>query len=257
MRKNIYEVINGSHKERKWSHFYDGFMVIVIFLSLLPLNFKEDNLAFIILDKVCAGIFIIDYLLRWMTADFSSDKKPLSAFLSYPLTFMAIIDLVSILPSLSLLSRGFKMLRLLRMMRALRVLRVAKVVRYSKSLQILINVIKRTKKSLITVGTLAVAYVYVSALIIFNVEPDTFDTIYDAIYWAMVSLTTVGYGDIYPVSAVGRAMAMISSFLGIAVVALPAGIITAGYMTEIERLGNSKKAYEHETENIREEQGVK
>lgn len=73
----------------------------------------------------------------------------------------------------------------------------------------------------------------------------------------MVSLTTVGYGDIYPVSAVGRAMAMISSFLGIAVVALPAGIITAGYMTEIERLANSKITSEHEAENIREEQSVK
>ena len=83
------------------------------------------------------------------------------------------------------------------------------------------------------VGILAIGYVYISALIIFNVEPDTFGTMFDAVYWAMVSLTTVGYGDIYPVSWIGRAIAMISSFFGIAVVALPAGIITAGYMKEI------------------------
>ena len=69
---------------------------------------------------------------------------------------------------------------------------------------------------------------------ILNVEPESFENFYDAVYWACVSLTTMGYGDIYPVTAVGRFFTMISSFLGIAIVALPAGIITAGYMTEIE-----------------------
>ena len=74
----------------------------------------------------------------------------------------------------------------------------------------------------------------VSALIIFNVEPESFYTLFDAIYWATVSLTTVGYGDIYPVTTAGRVITMLSSVLGIAVVALPAGIITAGYMSEIQ-----------------------
>ena len=95
--------------------------------------------------------------------------------------------------------------------------------------------IKRSKRALLTVGLLAIGYVYISALVIFNVEPDTFETIFDAIYWAVVSLTTVGYGDIYPVSWIGRAIAMSSSFFGIAVVALPAGIITAGYMSELRK----------------------
>ena len=117
----------------------------------------------------------------------------------------------------------------------MRVLRVFKFVRYSKNLQIIINVIKRSRKALLTVGLLAIGYVYISALVIFNVEPDTFGTIFDAIYWAVVSLTTVGYGDIYPVSWIGRAIAMSSSFFGIAVVALPAGIITAGYMSELRK----------------------
>ena len=69
----------------------------------------------------------------------------------------------------------------------------------------------------------------------FNVEPDTFDNFFSAIYWATVSLTTMGYGDIYPVSTIGRVVTMLSSFVGIAIVALPAGIITAGYMDEIKK----------------------
>jgi voltage-gated potassium channel len=209
-------------------------MMVVIIVSLLPLNFKEETEFFYITDKITAVIFIIDYVLRWITADLGRDCKSAVAFIRYPFTPMAIIDLVSILPSLSLLNQGFKMLRVLRLIRAMRVLRVFKFVRYSKNIQIIINVIKRSKRPLLTVGVLALGYIYISALIIFNVEPDTFEDIYDAIYWAVVSLTTVGYGDIYPVSGIGRFMAMLSSVLGIAVVALPAGIITAGYMKEIE-----------------------
>ena len=72
-----------------------------------------------------------------------------------------------------------------------------------------------------------------TAIVVFNVEPDTFGTFFDALYWATVSLTTVGYGDIYPVSTIGRLLAMVSSIFGIAIVALPAGIITAGYMSAI------------------------
>ena len=74
-----------------------------------------------------------------------------------------------------------------------------------------------------------------SSMILFNVEPESFGTFFDAVYWATVSLTTVGYGDIYPVTAVGRAVTMVSSIFGIAVVALPAGIITAGYMSELNK----------------------
>lgn len=85
------------------------------------------------------------------------------------------------------------------------------------------------------VGALVVTYIFISALLIFNVEPDTFKNFFDALYWSTISLTTVGYGDIYAVSEVGKLITMISSILGVAIIALPVSILTAGYLEEIEK----------------------
>ena len=211
-RKRIYEVIEKSEDKDRLSSLYDMFMIVVIVVSLIPLAFKEDNLFFKVTDKVAVVIFIIDYLLRWLTADYKYGNRRASSFIRYPFSFMAIIDLVSILPSLSIINSGFKVLRVLRMIRALRVLRVFKAMRYSKSFEIIGNVLRSSKKSLIAVCTLAGGYILVSALVIFNVEPESFNSFFDAVYWATVSLTTVGYGDIYPVSTLGR-MITIDDFI--------------------------------------------
>lgn len=77
-------------------------------------------------------------------------------------------------------------------------------------------------------------YIIITALIMFNFEPETIETFFDAAYWATISLTTVGYGDIYATTTLGKIITMISSVFGVAIVALPAGIITAGYMDEIK-----------------------
>lgn len=100
----------------------------------------------------------------------------------------------------------------------------------SKSFSVITEVIRRERSVLGVVCLIAIGYIFLTALIVFNVEPDTFDSFFDAIYWACVSLTTVGYGDLYPISTLGRAIAMLSSLVGIAIIALPAGIITGGYI---------------------------
>ena len=232
MRARIFEIIEKSKDGDQISAYYDFFMLFIIIASLLPLAFKEETTAFIVIDKICVGIFIVDYILRWMTADYKFESSSVLSFVRYPFSFMAIIDLLSILPSLSIISRSFKML--LRMFRAMRVFRIFKAMRYSKNVYIILEVLKKTKRSLIAVCILAGGYILIAALVIFNVEPDTFDNFFEAVYWATVSLTTVGYGDIYPTSSIGRIFTMLSSFFGIAIVALPAGIITAGYMKELE-----------------------
>ena len=195
-------------------------MFLTIIVSLIPLTTKSHTGIFMWLDFVSTIIFIIDYVLRLVTADYKLEKGKLSFFL-YPFTFLALADLLCILPSLFLLNNS---------------LRLFKFIRYSKNIQILTNVLKKQKGSLMIVDLLALGYIFISALIIFNVEPSTFPNFFDALYWATISLTTVGYGDIYAVSTTGKIITMISSFLGIAIVALPAGIITAGYMKEIKEL---------------------
>ena len=235
-RQRIFEIIELSDNDDKLSSIYDVFMMIVIVASIVPLAFKETYPAFLVIDKVTVVIFIIDYLLRLITADFKL-KRRLASFVIYPITPMAIIDLLAILPSLSVLNSGLRLLKVIRLLRTFRVFRVFKAIRYSKSMQIVLGVFKKTKESLLVVCGIAIVYVLVSALVVFNVEPDTFENYFEAVYWATVSLTTMGYGDIYPVTIAGRIITMISSFMGIAIVALPAGIITSGMMDEI----NSEK----------------
>lgn len=231
-RKTLFQIIEPHQKENAIEKAYDVLMFLTIILSLLPLTTKSHTGIFMWLDFVSTIIFIVDYVLRLVTADYKLEKGKLSFFL-YPFTFLALADLLCLLPSLFLLNNS---LRLFKILRILRILRVFKFIRYSKNIQILTNVLKKQKDSLMIVGLLALGYIFISALIIFNVEPSTFPNFFDALYWATISLTTVGYGDIYAVSTTGKIITMISSFLGIAIVALPAGIITAGYMQEIKEL---------------------
>ena len=232
MRKTLFQIIEPHQQESFIEEAYDIFMILAIIVSLIPLTSKSHSGIFIWLDLITTIIFIIDYVLRFVTADYKLQKGRIS-FLLYPFTFLAMADLLCILPSLFLLNDSLRLFKILRM---LRTLRIFKFFRYSKNIQILTNVLKKQKDSLIIVGVLAFGYIFVSALVIFNVEPSTFLTFFDALYWATISLTTVGYGDIYAISTTGKIITMISSFLGIAIVALPAGIITAGYMKEIKEL---------------------
>ena len=110
-----------------------------------------------------------------------------------------------------------------------------KFLRYSHSFELILNVIKRERRALAAVCVLAGGYIALSALIMFQVEPDSFDTFFDAIYWAVVTLTTVGYGDIYPTSEIGPNESMTSSYIGISIDALPPGFNKTGYMRELSR----------------------
>lgn len=231
-RKKIFEIIEVADKKSSASGIYDTCMMAIIITSLIPLAFKETNIVFEIIERLSSCVFILDYVFRLLTADLKLRCGPAS-FVIYPFAPMAIIDLLAILPSFTPLASGWRLMKLFRLFRTFRVFRSFKFLRYSKSLSIILDVIKSQRAPLMAVCSMAIGYILVSALIIFNVEPETFSTFFDAVYWAAVSLTTMGYGDIYPITTAGRIVTMMSSFVGIAIVALPSGIITAGYMDKI------------------------
>lgn len=237
MKERIYHVITPDETGNVLSKLYDTFMMVTIMASLIPMFFKESNTIFLILEIVTVTIFICDYLLRWFTADLlykETTSHPLHPYAKYPFSFMALVDLFSILSSITVANSTLKLLKTIRITKSIRIVRIFKSLRYSRNFSIIIKVVQKTKESLSAVATLCVMYVMASALVVFNIEPETFESYFDAIYWATVSLTTVGYGDIYPVSTAGRVVTMISAIFGIAIVALPAGIITAGFMSELE-----------------------
>lgn len=241
-RKRTFEVIEQSKDGDRLSLVYDIIMLVAITASIIPLMFIEDTRTFRIIEQITVAFFIVDYLLRWITADYRLGKG-VGSFILYPVTGWAIIDMLSILPGLSILGRGFKIFRITRL---LRILRIFKFIRYSNKIQVLGKVIRKEKGVLLTVLGIAIFYVFLTALIMFNAEPHvnpitgavTFEDFFDALYWATVTLTTVGYGDMIPVTDIGRFVSMLSSLFGVAVIALPSGVITASYL---EELRSSKK----------------
>lgn len=239
IRRRIFDIVEAGSED--WvSQAYDVCMIAVIVASLVPLAFKYTTPLFWTIERVAVCVFILDYLLRWGTADLKL-KKGMKSFLVYPFTFMAIIDLLSILPVLTVLNEGFRSLRVLRLFTTMRVLRVFKILRYSRNINIIVRVFRKQKDALIVVGWLVVGYIFVTALVVFNMEPRTFTDFFHALYWATISLTTVGYGDVYPMSTTGRFITMLSSVVGVAVIALPSSILTVGYLAEITEEKEEKR----------------
>ncbi len=251
VREKIREIVE-PRNENNVSQFYDYIMLIAIVIGIIPLMFREQNKLFWYFDIISVICFMVDYILRWITADYRSKFNGAIPYVIYPFTPMAIIDLLSILPGFNLLNPTFKVARISRM---LKILRVFKIIRYYEPLEIVMTVIKKQSKFLMTVMSLAILYIFVTALIMFNAEtginPETgqrlFSDFFDAFYWAACTLTTVGYGDLYPVSDLGRLISIVSSIVGIAIIALPSGIVTAGY---IEELNSRKVSYKKDKNGI-------
>lgn len=243
-RKTLYNIIE-SGGSSVLSKIYDWLMLIFIVLSLIPLASREQTYNFYMMDMISVSVFIVDYFLRWITADLRMPKyAKWKAFLLYPITPFAIIDLLSILPSFTFFNKAFKLFRVTRM---IKILRVLKFLRYSENLQILFQVLHKERRILFTVLLIAVAYIFVTALIMFNLEEsEMYADFFDALYWSTVTLTTVGYGDVYPTTDIGRIISMFSALFGVAIIALPSGVITASYL---EQLRENK---EHHTRKTKE-----
>ena len=219
---------------------YRYIMLIAIVVSIIPLVLMKSDSTTSTIEAATVSVFIFDYVARWLIS--GNNDKGLRSYLLYPLKPMAIVDLLSILPAFNVLGSVFKIARITRIFKLIKIIRVIKVLHYSERIALFFRVIIKEKDILLGVLLLAMIYIFITALIMFNVEPHinpytglpTFNSFFDALYWATVTLTTVGYGDLCPVTDVGRLISMLSALLGVAIIALPSGVITASYLDELK-----------------------
>lgn len=232
MRKRMYEIIEKAQGQDTISHIYDWYIMGIALISVVPLMVHDMNPMLKTLETITVYLLFLDYIMRWMTYDYHIKKHTVGAFVKYPLTPLALMDLFAILPSINLLPQGFMILRLLRL---------TKILQYSTSFTYIMNVFRKEGRTLFSVLMIAIFYIFVSALVMFVHESaETFPTFFDALYWATTALTTVGYGDVYPHTQLGKLISMISSLFGVAIIAMPAGIVTGGFLEELN-LHKAKK----------------
>lgn len=236
------------------SRVYDFLMFVAIILGTVSLLYREYKPLFWYFDIISGIFYMVDYILRWITCDLRSEKARWKAFLIYPFTPMAILDLLSILPTFEVVSSTYKLAKSARL---LKIFRFTKIIHYIGPLDIFITVIKKQWKLLLAVALVAIFDILITAIIMFQseqeIDPVTgeyiFKSFYDAFYWAAITLTTVGYGDLCPVSEVGKTLSIISSLLGIGIIAMPSSIITAGYMQELNRRIKEESGENGEADN--------
>lgn len=239
-------IIDADRSGYRPSKIYDWFMCAVIILSIVPLMFSYNNTVLDIISWLTVTIFLIDFILRCYISPFDKYKIGKPWWCRYPFTIMGLIDIASIIPVVSLINPKLSFFKFFRLARLIAIMKYA---RYSYMDDILLRVLKRNRAVLRTITCLIILYIFISALLIFNVEPQinpetgqkTFSSFFDAIYWSVVTLTTVGYGDIYPVTLLGKVISVSLMICGVGLIATTSSIITAGLIEEINNKTNNIK----------------
>jgi len=252
IREKIFEAIISDGKETTKGDKFDTFITTLIVLNVIAVIFEsypqigeKYQTFFYIFELISVIIFTIEYILRIYTSPLlypgSSEIKAGFKFITSPL---AIIDLIAILPFYIPLLLPID-LRILRLLRLLRLLRVLKLTRHSESMRVISRVLKKSRSDLSVTVFVVFVLLIVSASLMYYIEkdaqPEAFENIGQGFWWAVATLTTVGYGDIYPVTNLGKLISGIIAILGIGFVALPTGIISSAFMDEI----NSRRKKEN------------
>lgn len=208
----------------------EWFLVLLIIINIICLGFETDKticatykLLFNKIELISVIIFTIEYILRLIVLDnLKQALKPLM-----------IIDLLSIAPFYLPIKVD---LRILRAFRLFRILRIFKLARYFDALQMIGNVINRKRIELISIFGVLLFLMFISSFLMFYAEseaqPEAFHNILDTFWWSLVTFTTVGYGDVYPITAIGKILSGIIVLIGIMLFALPTSILTAEFMNE-------------------------
>ena len=216
----------------------------VILETVKPLEAKY-SWYFFLFEVISVGIFTVEYLLRlWAITLKPSFQGPVSGRVRYALTPLALADLLSILPFYLPFALTVD-LRILRLLRLFRLFRLFKMTRYVESMRTFHNVFRAKRAELtLTVIMILLLLIFASSAMYaaeHEAQPDKFSSIPETLWWGVVTLTTIGYGDVYPITSVGKVIGGIIAFLGIGLFALPAGILASGFSEELQRRRAKRK----------------
>lgn len=243
-RKRLFDIIQIGRREDRASRAFDVLIAIAILANIAVLfigTFEGAapyrGLLFGI-ESVTVAIFIVEYILRIVTADFLYPQLSRGrAILRFLVSFEGIVDLCTILPFFFL--SGFVVFRMLRVVRILHLFRINA---YYDSINVITSVLKEKKNQLLSSIFIVLVLMLAASLSMYSAEheaqPEVFSNAFSGIWWSISTILTIGYGDIYPVTITGQLMGAIISFLGVGVVAIPTGIISAGFVEQYTRMQN-------------------
>ena len=259
MKKKVFNIIQIGDKSNPLSRLFDIFIAVVICANILVTFLQTfDELTFLfpafhIIEVITILIFCVEYILRIWTADYLyPGKSEFRSRLRFLISFDGIIDLLTILPFFFL--SGMVIFRMLRVARIFHLFRLN--ARYD-SFNVITTVLYEKRNQIISSVFIVLILMLASSLCMYSVEhdsqPEVFRNAFSGIWWSMSTLLTVGYGDIYPITTLGRIMAICIAYLGVGAVAIPTGIISAGFVEQYQRkssLSNIKATDIHEIAEI-------
>ena len=247
LKQRVYEILEVATPGDRISQIFDIFLMALICLNALAFImgtvrtiFQAAPIFFNSLERASVAVFTVEYLLRiWACTSAPKYAHPVFGRIRFAYSPLPLLDLLVILPFFAVPILNLENLDL-RFLRAVRLFaRVARVARYSTGLQTLGAVLNARKDDLFTVlAVLSLLLVMASSLMFFaenEAQPDKFSSIPEAMWWSIITLTTVGYGDVAPVTLSGRIIAGFIAILGIGMFALPAGILGSGFLEELQQ----------------------
>ena len=247
VKKEVLKTINKAEEQNTVSAYFDMFImgliminVVAIILETVPEYQQSYGSYFDQIELVSVIIFSVEYLIRlWTCTATEKYAHPIKGRISYIFSAGAIIDLLAIIPFYLPMLFPVNMM-ILRMLRLFRLLRILKLARYFTAFSLVVNTITRRREELVIILTLLLVMLILASSMMYYVEnaaqPDVFKSIPATMWWAVATLTTVGYGDVYPITPLGKLLGAVIAIMGIGVFALPAGIIASGFQSELSKM---------------------
>lgn len=237
VREFVFDVLESEEPDRSWAKIVRGFIVAAISVNVLAVIFgttsagREWQSVLAWIQHISVAIFTLEYAARIWSVGERIDR-PFVGRIRFASKPMMLIDFAALVPAFLPIYLD------LRFIRAFRLVRLLKLTRHSESLEIIADVLYKKRRALLSAGFLAVLLLVVSSSLMYYAEhsaqPEAFSSIPATIWWGVAALTSVGYGDVVPITALGRILGALVAFSGIALFGLPAGILASGFTEEVE-----------------------